>query len=673
MFLLALFDTVVLSGAVVHTMDRDAQPAVMTIVIENDRIQAVGPDLPIPPGAKRIDLSGMHVVPGLIDGMVNHDPDHDRLYIDAGVTLVRDVGNDLTRVLAESDRNARERSPGPWLWCSGAVIDGAPPVTTAAIVITSAAEAETKLKSLFEMDGIDFLSIHEGLPRAAWTRTIELAHARHKQVWGPVLRGATLADVLASKQDGLYYLEAFLPAGARWDTVKPEDLAPLVEAAGAAKLAITPTLSVYAKRLVPPKPDMPELEYLGPFYVEAWKHDFELRKGLVNEKFLRTGIAILDAQSKLLVALHDKGCRLVPGTGTPNPWLVPGAALLDELLLWKRAGLSSAEILRLATAGAAETIGAEKRGTITSGKIADLVVTKGDPAADLNALRRPEMVVLRGRVLDRAELDRLDADLAARQTKVKLELAAPLRVGDPEVPTGDVVLQGSVETLGLGTRVSAENYSVVRRYDGSLVYCGRVFAPGEATTPSTETFVQQTIQNGELLGFDVRIETNGKTISVHGEQAAGRLTVERRINGSFVDNNVVAERIAFVDAGSATALLILGYHKRPGVFKVIWFDDYEPAKGQWELRLDKDAATHLVKTPVGDMKITYDAIGGIAEALRTAGSSTLRMHGLTAKAIDGKGLPMPADKRAIGASAPSGKPGDAPAPVPPKKAGSGGG
>jgi hypothetical protein len=376
---------------------------------------------------------------------------------------------------------------------------------------------------------------------------------------------------------------------------------------------------------------------------------------------------------------------------------VPGVALLDEMLLWKRAGIAADEVLRLATAGAAEVIGAEKRGSITKGKIADLVVTQGDPSVDLNALRRPDMVVLRGRVLDRKELDGLLADLGAKQTKLKHDLAAPLAVGKPEVPSGDLVLEGSVETLGIGTRVSAENYAVVRRYDGSLVYCGRVFAPGEATTPSTETFVQQTIQNGELESFDVRIETNGKTVTAHGEQVAGRLNIERHINGTFVDNNSVNERIAFVDAGSVTSLLILGYHKKPGVFKVVWFDDYEPAKGQWEMQLDpkamasgdKDAATHLVRTPIGDMKIAYDSIGGVKEALRVAGNGALHVRSLASKAMDGKGLPLPADRRPTTTPAASGKPSGAdaqkqsgadatkpttpPSPtVPPKKAGGGG-
>src|SRR2546427_4920438 len=107
MILLPLLQSVALTGGTVHTMAPGETPRVATVVIENDRIAAVGPDAAIPEKAQRIDVSGMHVIPGLIDGMVNHDSDHDRLYVSFGVTLVRDVGNDLVHILSERDKERR--------------------------------------------------------------------------------------------------------------------------------------------------------------------------------------------------------------------------------------------------------------------------------------------------------------------------------------------------------------------------------------------------------------------------------------------------------------------------------------------------------------------------------------------------------------------------------------
>ena len=260
--LTCLFQTIAITGATVHSMEPGAAPAAETIVIENGYITAVGPDVKVPSGVQVVDAAGMHVIPGLIDGFVNLDPDHDRLYVSAGITLVRDTGNDLTRILAERDRNSRERSPGPTIWCSGAVLDGSPPITRSVILLDTVSDVDQQVPRLFELDGIDFLSFHKGLARDPWARVLELAHASHKQVWGPLPKAVSLADALAAGQDGLYHIEAFLPAGATWDTFSADAMADIAARAGAQHLAVTPTLAVYAKVLVPAKDPDSQLKYL---------------------------------------------------------------------------------------------------------------------------------------------------------------------------------------------------------------------------------------------------------------------------------------------------------------------------------------------------------------------------------------------------------------------------
>lgn len=646
---LFLFDTLAIRGGTVHSMEAGAKPVVATILVENGRIEAVGPDVAVPEGAKVLDAAGLHVLPGLIDGFTNFDPDHDLLYVSAGVTCVRDVGNDLVRILAECERDARERSPGPAIWCAGAILDGSPPSTKAAVRLDTAADVEAKMPRYFEFDPIDYLSFHSGLGREPWKAVIEMAHKRHRQVWGPLPRGASLDDVLAAGQDGLFHLEAFLPAGSRWDTATKEGIEAAVDKAGAVNLRVTPTLAFYGKQLVAPDTQSPVLALLSPFYEASWRVDGEARARRVTPEYLKRGVAALELQTEIVRRLHASGARLVPGSATPNPWLVPGEALLDELSMWRRAGLSASECVRLATAGAAEALGMEKRGTIVRGKIADFVLTKDDPEADLAHLHDPAIVVLRGRVLDRADLVARLANLRVVQGRVRETLQKPLHVAAPEVPPGDVILTGFVETRGLGTRISAERYAVVRGYDGSLTYCGRSYSPGEATTVGTETSIQQTIQGGELVALDVKIVSNARTVDVRGERAAGKLSITRRVNGQFVDTNHLDEKPVLVDCGSVTTLLILGYHRRPGVFNAIFFDDYDPALGKYELRLDRDA-THLVRTPTGDMSVAFDAFGAPIESKRESGNGILHTKSLESRAVDKKGLPMPEEKRAAAAA-----------------------
>lgn len=638
-----LFQTVALTGGTIHTLEPGDAPFVGTVVVENGYVAAVGPDVAVPEGAERFDATGKHVLPGLIDAFVNHDPDHDVLYLSAGVTCVRDTGNDHTRILVEAQPASRERSPGPWIWCAGAVLEGSPPSTRAVVLLNTKEEVEAKLPRVLE-DAIDYLSIRPSLPRAAFERTLEIAHAARKQVWGPLAGGVTLADALEKGQDGVFHLEAFLPSGARFETLTDEQIEAVARLAGGKHLRVTPTLAVYGHRLMAPKTDSPDFRYLSPLYEALWKQEGTARDRFASVDFLAAGDVIRKRQWKLVKSLFDHGARIVPGSGAPNAWLFPGRALLDELSLLRGAGLSTDTIVRLATQGAAEALGMEKRGTIRKGKVGDLVVTAQDPLADLAHLFAPAAVVVRGRLLDRAALDAKLARMAELQAKVRETLAKPLEVAEPEIPSGDVVLSGSVETRGLATRVSAERFAVVRRYDGSLAYCGRVVIPGLATNYSTETCIQQTIQDGELVEFDVKITSGNVVDTVHGAPVAGKFVLERRRNGQFVSNDPVSGRFALVDCGSVTSLLVLGYHRSPGRFKVFEFDDYEPAVFEWELRLDA-GAVHLVRTPRGDLRVAYDESGGIREAKREVASTIQQTLPLGTKAHDGKGLPMPATKR----------------------------
>ena len=117
------------------------------ILIENGRVKAVGSGLAIPAGTKVIDLSGLTVLPGLIDchthlvGDYVNDSDPltelresaaDRAYesipnakatLDAGFTTVRDVGTYRAFVdVAMRDAVAKGYFPGPRMFVAGAYL-----------------------------------------------------------------------------------------------------------------------------------------------------------------------------------------------------------------------------------------------------------------------------------------------------------------------------------------------------------------------------------------------------------------------------------------------------------------------------------------------------------------------------------------------------------------------
>ncbi len=643
-----ILEVVALKGAVVHTLVDDSPAAPAVVLVENDTIVAVGPDLAIPAGARVVDLTGLHLAPGLVDGFVNHDADHDPLYVSSGITLVRDVGNDIARIGLERELAARDRVPGPWITGCGAVLDGVPPLSNSAVVCADVAALEDKLPRLHEL-GFEEYVVSPGLSLPVWKRAIALAHAQERKVWGPLLARSTLLEALEAGQDGFHHLDVLLEARSGWDRAVENELVANARRLGEARRAIVPTLALWARRLLPPKEGTPELKYVTPYYVQIWQADFEGRRAFFEAQpaRLKEGVGVVDMQGRLAAALHEAGATIVPGSAAPSPWMLPGVALHDELSMLKRAGLPSARILRLATREAASALGQTRRGVVAPGRIADLVVVEGDPEADIAALRSPKYVVLRGRVLPRLELDGLVERLGARMQAMREEFTQPIEVGQVDWPGGEAVMHGRVETRAVGERVSGERWVVTRRFDGSLTYAGRIALPGSATVAAGETSVVQTIKNGEVVSFSVKLASNGREMLVKGENVGGRTNVERRLDGALLDTTSIEDRIALVDCGSATGLLAMGFHRNPGAFKVLWFEGWDPAIGRWEMRLDKDASTHLVRTHDGEMLVAYAADGSVVEVVRQRVAGRLQTKALETKVDDGRGLPMSPQKKAM--------------------------
>jgi imidazolonepropionase-like amidohydrolase len=100
--------------------------------------------------------------------------------------------------------------------------------------------------------------------------------------------------------------------------------------------------------------------------------------------------------------LHDQGVRIVAGTDG-----FAGFTLPRELELYVRAGIPPAEVLQIATLGAASVAHrADELGTVTPGKRADVVLVDGRPAERISDVRKVSLVVKDGVVYDPAALFR---------------------------------------------------------------------------------------------------------------------------------------------------------------------------------------------------------------------------------------------------------------------------
>jgi imidazolonepropionase-like amidohydrolase len=148
-----------------------------------------------------------------------------------------------------------------------------------------------------------------------------------------------------------------------------------------------------------------EIMFLGP--AGRWRANYPSPTGTAREG----ARASIDAMMRFVQRFHEAGGTIIAGTGGHPSG---GAAIHDELSALVRAGLTPAEALRAATFDAARALRWEGRiGTVTVGKLADLLILGADPLLDVGNAARIEAIMLDGRFIDGAERQRLLDRLAA--------------------------------------------------------------------------------------------------------------------------------------------------------------------------------------------------------------------------------------------------------------------
>src|SRR3989454_981151 len=129
-----------------------------------------------------------------------------------------------------------------------------------------------------------------------------------------------------------------------------------------------------------------------------------LSAAVVTERATRTARNLAQALANLK-RVHDAGIPVAFGTDAGNPLSLHGASGFMELEAMQAAGLRPVDVLRAATRTATIAAGLDSTGTLAAGSVADLVVLDADPLADIRNVRRIALVVRRGEIYTRRELE----------------------------------------------------------------------------------------------------------------------------------------------------------------------------------------------------------------------------------------------------------------------------
>jgi hypothetical protein len=152
----------------------------------------------------------------------------------------------------------------------------------------------------------------------------------------------------------------------------------------------------------------PELRYVPWALRGMWGLALRFAGAPLPPAELATSKQYFARQVQLVGEMDRAGVGILAGTDTPNPFVIPGFALHDELELLVEAGLTPMAALQTATRNPAIFDGRiASEGTIEPGKVADLVLLDANPLERIGNTRTIRAVVLGGRLIPRAGLDSL--------------------------------------------------------------------------------------------------------------------------------------------------------------------------------------------------------------------------------------------------------------------------
>ena len=391
------------------------------VVIDGNRIVLAQPTGAPPAGAEVIEAAGKTLIPGLWD-MHAHVAETDGLLnLAAGVTTVRDLANDTDDLLARRKRIEEGTEIGTRIVMAG-FMDGPGPFQGPTKVLVADEKAGREWVDKYAALGMVQLKLYSSLNPELVAPLAEEAHKKGLRVSGHIPAGLTAAEAVKLGYDEIQHAN-FLVLNFMPDVKETRTPARFTEPAQRTAdldlsspqvrefiqllidrhVTLDPTLSIFESMFL----DRPGVMAVG-FRAVADRFPVQIRRGFMagnlpvppgmDERYRASWKKMLG----FIQQLYAAGVPIEAGTDS-----MPGFALHRELEIDAEAGIPAPQVLRLATLGAARIMGFEHQlGSVRQGKLADVVLIDGDPAARISDVRKTVLTVKDGVVYRPAELYR---------------------------------------------------------------------------------------------------------------------------------------------------------------------------------------------------------------------------------------------------------------------------
>ena len=370
-----------------------------TIIIEGNRITAIGATVAIPANAKRIDVTGKTIMPGIIDVHGHVGSEGDGIVAQAswplmanlafGVTTTHDPSNDTETVFTNAELVRAGAKLGPRVYSTGMILYG----------------AETPFKAVTE--SYDDAMSHIRRHKAFGAFSVKSYNQQRRDARQMIIKAAREQQMEVVPEGGslLYYNESMVIDG--HTTIEhslpvPKLYKDVVTLFAKSQTGYTPTLIVGYGGL--------SGEYYWYQHTNVWENERLLTftpREIVDARSRRRVMAPEDDFNHVLIA---KGAKQILDAGGSVQLgahgQLQGLGAHWELWMLQQGGMTNLEAIRAATIDGARALGLDKElGSLEKGKLADLVVMDRNPLENIRNSESINMVMVNGRLFDAKTLN----------------------------------------------------------------------------------------------------------------------------------------------------------------------------------------------------------------------------------------------------------------------------
>ena len=385
-----------------------------SVVVSGDKILRIdAADAATEENEVIIDGAGGTLVAGLYDMHGHLSEDDALLNVLAGVTSIRDMGNNNEVLDSLIQKIQTGVLVGPNITRLGFIEGKSPFNSNNGILVESEAEALAAVQTYADK-GFYGIKLYNSMDGKWAPAIVKKAHELKMPVTGHVPAFSNANDMLLAGYDEMTHINQIMLG---WVLEPGEDTRTLLRLTALQRLpdldlnsapvqktldlmvknkvAMDPTLAIHELLLLSRNGETQArtLDYIDHMPASMQRNAKRAMASIANDTEDKAYRGAYNKIVEVLKMMKSRGILILPGTDLGGAF-----NLHRELELYQQLGYSPAELLKLGSYDMAQYLGQQDRGAIEPGMMADFFLVPNDPTKDLKAIKKVAMVS-RGRVL----------------------------------------------------------------------------------------------------------------------------------------------------------------------------------------------------------------------------------------------------------------------------------